>query len=198
MLGILGGTGLLGVPRVLEVPKERGARGTEDAELAQCDGGPRGTGDGEGIGNAVGVRTPEVLNAVGTEACQAHQQPCPVAHRACRCPSQWCCVNTCLGAQTASGWWAPRPCTGSASAPPASTWHRPPCSSTCAPALTAVLSSTTGTGMGGRAGLGWRGMGLQTYRVAGGPVTLMLTAPQVLAPEAAGAGGALGRQLLHP
>lgn len=54
-----------------------------------------------------------------------------------------------------------------------------------------------GAGLGW-AGEGWGCRGLQRDRVAGGPVSLMLAAPQVLAPEAAGAGGALGRQLLHP
>ncbi|XP_017691706.1 PREDICTED: serine incorporator 4 [Lepidothrix coronata] len=109
-----------------------------------------------------------------------------------RCPSPWCCANTCLGAQTVSGWWAPWPCTGSASAPPASTWHRLPCCSTCARALTAAHSSTTGTGRP------WGWHRVSQDGAARGSVPLTFTALQVLAPEAAGTGGPLGRKLLHP
>ncbi|XP_051652709.1 serine incorporator 4 isoform X7 [Manacus candei] len=109
-----------------------------------------------------------------------------------RCPSPWCCANTCLGAQTVSGWWAPWLCTGSASAPPASTWHRLPCCSTCARALTAARSSTMGTGRP------WGWNRVSQDGAARGSVPLTFTALQVLAPEAAGTGGPLGRKLLHP
>lgn len=87
-----------------------------------------------------------VRDAGGAEGWWAHHQPCPGAHCACRCPSRRCCANTCPGARTVSGWWAPRPYTASALALPASTWHRLPCCSTCAPAPTAAHSCTTGTG----------------------------------------------------
>lgn len=111
-----------------------------------------------------------------------------------RCHSRGCCASTCPATRTVRSSWAPRPSIGSASAPPASTWRKPPCSSMCAPVLTAALSSTTGAGWDGAEGWGCSG-GCQVTQSC---VSLMLAALQVLVPEAAGAGGALRRQLLPP
>lgn len=159
-LGVLGFwgagvvTGLLGMQRVLEVPMVKVCRGTRYAGFPWHAGGPRVLGKVLGMVGILKVWMGWMLRALGG-AGWTHQQPCAINRRALRCPSRGCCANTCPGPRTASGWWAPRPCTGSVLALPAFTWHRLPCCSMCAPALTAEHSSTTGKD--GPWGLPWGG-----------------------------------------
>lgn len=74
-------TGLLGVLRVLEVPRGTGCQGYQRCKICLAYWGSQGTG--EGIGNGGNIENLDVLDAVSTGGCWvdtpaalSHQPPC--------------------------------------------------------------------------------------------------------------------------